>query len=88
VRELAGLLLFPIGVTLGLVLAWRWEFVGGLISIGSLLLFYLAMFMSDGRFPRGPFFALVAAPGLLFLVVWVISYRRDGGVANGLVDDE
>ena len=67
-RDVIGLAFFPLGVCVGLVLAWRRERLGGLITVGSLVAFYLAMLISDGRFPRGPYFALVAAPGLLFLL--------------------
>lgn len=88
VREMVGLLLFPLGVCVGLVLAWRWEAVGGAIALGSLALFYLVLFLSDGRFPRGPYFALVAAPGLLFLVAWAIGTRRKDGVTNALSRQE
>jgi len=46
------------------------------MTIGSLLVFYVALVLMDGRFPRGPFFALVAAPGILFLASWAISPRQ------------
>jgi len=72
-RDLVGLFFFPFGVCLGMILAWRWEGLGGAIAVGSLLAFYAALRLMDGRFPRGPWFALVAAPGLLFLVCWLLS---------------
>jgi hypothetical protein len=72
-RELVGLLFFPFGVCLGMILAWRREGLGGGMTVGSLLAFYAALRVMDGRFPRGPWFALVAAPGLLFLVCWLLS---------------
>ena len=87
-RELVGLLLFPFGVCLGLILAWRWEVVGGVIALGSLAVFYMTMFLSDGRFPRGPFFVLVAGPGLLFLVAWAIGIRRKDRGTNALSEQE
>jgi hypothetical protein len=74
-RDVLALPLFPLGTYLGLVLAWRWEGLGGAITIGSLLAFYVALFLMDGRFPRGPFFALVATPGVLFLASRGISSR-------------
>jgi hypothetical protein len=72
-RDLVGLLFFPFGVGVGMIVAWRWEGLGGVITIGSLLAFYAALRIMDGRFPRGPWFALVAAPGVLFLVCWWLS---------------
>jgi hypothetical protein len=61
--ELVGLFFFPCGVCLGMLLAWSWEGLGGGITVGSLLAFYAALTVMGGRFPRGPWFALVAAPG-------------------------
>ncbi len=70
-----GLFFFPFGVSLGMIVAWRREGLGGGITVGSLLAFYAVLRVMDGRFPRGPYFALVAAPGVLFLMCWLLSAR-------------
>jgi len=72
-RDCVGLFFFPFGVCLGMIVAWRWEGLGGGITVGSLLAFYAALRIMDGRFPGGPYFALVAAPGILFLVCSLLS---------------
>ena len=76
-RDLVGLFFFPFGVGLGMIVAWRREGLGGGITVGSLLAFYAALWAMDGRFPRGPWFALVAAPGVLFLACWWLSRHRE-----------
>jgi len=55
--------------------AWSVASVGFvlLMFVGSLLAFYAALRIMGGRFPGGPYFALVAAPGILFLVCWLLS---------------
>ena len=73
VAEAVGLALFPLGVGVGLVIAWRREILGGALAIGSLIAFYLWLLIIDGKFPRGPFFFLVAAPGILFMINWFLS---------------
>lgn len=75
-RDLVGLFLFPFGTCVGMILAWRWEGLGGGITVGSLLAFYVALRVMDGRFPRGPWFALIAAPGILSLLSWAIPLAR------------
>lgn len=70
-----GLALFPVGVCVGLVLAWRWEGLGGAITIGSYVAFYLWMYLSGGGFPSGPYFSLAAVPGALFLMCRFLSRR-------------
>ena len=72
-REWGGLLFFPAGVCVGLVLAWRWEAAGGAIAVGSFFAFYAWMLASGGRLPSGPYFALAAAPGALYLLCHLLS---------------
>lgn len=75
-REWVGLLFFPAGLCVGLVLALRWEALGGSIAVGSFLVFYTWMFVTGGRLPSGPYFAVAAAPGVLYLLCRLLS--RDG----------
>ena len=70
-RELVLFLFFPTGVCLGMALAWRWEGVGGAITVASLAAFYLADRLMSSRFPRGFAFLAMAAPGFLFLLCWL-----------------
>ena len=39
-RDWVGLLLFPIGVCVGMVVGWRWEGIGGGITVACLIAFY------------------------------------------------
>jgi hypothetical protein len=75
-RDIIAMLFFPIGVCLGLILAWWWECVGGIVSIAGLAGFYLTLFAFDQRFPRGPYFLLVALPGFFFLAAWFLERRE------------
>jgi len=75
-RDLVLLFFFPFGTCVGMILAWLWEALGGGITVGSILAFYAALRITDGRFPGGPFFALIAGPGFLFLLSWAITVDR------------
>lgn len=75
-REWVGLFFFPFGITVGMILAWWREAVGGAITIGSLLAFYLVDFILSGDFPGGPFFLLFALPGFLFLICAKLEESR------------
>jgi len=70
-RELVLFAFFPIGVCLGMALAWRWEGLGGGITVASLAAFYLVQRLTSSSFPRGFAFAVLAAPGFLFLLCWL-----------------
>jgi len=75
-QQTIGLLLFPVGVVAGFAIAWWREAIGGLVTVGSLALFYVWMFAHDGRLPPSPYFLLLAAPGFLFLASAVVRGRR------------
>ena len=75
-QEWVGLALFPVGVGVGLGVAWYREKLGGIFALGCFFAFYVWNLFRSGRLPRGPFFFLVAAPGLLFLVVGLLSHRN------------
>jgi hypothetical protein len=77
--EAVGLALFPGGVALGMAIGWRREGLGGAVTVASLAAFYVWMTILDGHPPRGPYFALFAAPGLLFLAAWALRRQH---VAN------
>jgi hypothetical protein len=79
-NEAVGLLLFPLGVVAGFGIAWWRENVGGLITVGSVALFYLWMFARDGRLPAGPYFLLLAAPGFLHIASALLARSRGMGI--------
>lgn len=79
VEEGIAMLFFPLGVCLGMILAWRREALGGTITVVSMSAFYVWMRILRGSFPRGPYFLLVAAPGCLFLASWVIARNVSRG---------
>ena len=62
---------FPAGVCLGMCLAWRWEGLGGGISVASLAGFYAAHRLMSPHFPRGFAFLTLAATGLMFFICWL-----------------
>ena len=67
-REWLLLAFFPIGLLVGLLLGWWNELLGGAVAIANMLAFYAVAFAASGRVPAGPYFALLAAPAVLFLL--------------------
>ncbi|THB67996.1 MAG: hypothetical protein D6E12_07425 [Desulfovibrio sp.] len=74
-EELPLFLCFPVGMTAGLFLAWRWELLGALVAILCLALFYLLDFLVSGTMPQGPFFLLFTSPALLFILAWFLGRK-------------
>jgi hypothetical protein len=69
-----GLLFFPVGVVLGLALAWRREALGAAVALGSLAAFYVVYgLLLEGQLPRGPWFVVFTSPALLFLAAWLLG---------------
>lgn len=73
--ELLGFVFFPLGICIGMVVAWWREGLGGALTVGSLPAFYVVHLAAAGRLPRGAAWLAFAAPGFLFLVAW---YRSRG----------
>jgi hypothetical protein len=79
---LALFLFFPLGVCLGMAVAWRWEGLGGCITVASFAAFCLLNHLLSSSFPRGFAFVAVATPGFLFLLCWLWTHsiaNRDQG---------
>ncbi len=79
--EWVGLLFFPFGICAGMILAWWREGLGGGITVGSLLVFYMIHLATGGTFPKGWAWLAFAAPGFLFLLCWYRSRKRNRGAA-------
>ena len=73
--EWLGLAFWPGGVLVGLGIGWIHPRIGGVIATGSLLTFYVWNILERGTPPTGPFFLLVTAPGILFLLTSLFSKR-------------
>ena len=72
-QEWVGLSFFPIGVVAGMIIAWRREALGGVVTVASLAGFYLVYGYLLRNHIGGWFFLAFAAPGFLFLFHWLLS---------------
>ena len=61
---------------IGMVVAWRWQVIGGALSLGGMILFFIVEFTIRGGLTKAPFLYLMLLPGILFLVDSFISWRR------------
>lgn len=52
---------------LGLALGWHQERLGGWLVVGGLAAFYAIHLAASATLPAGPWFALLAVPGFLYL---------------------
>jgi hypothetical protein len=73
-KEWIGLALWPVGVAIGLLVSWLREVLGGMIALGCLAAFYVWTLFRSGQLPQGPFFPLIAAPALVFILAGVVSH--------------
>ena len=74
--ERLGLVFFPVGIVLGMAVAWWREGLGAAISIGSLVVFYVVDIVTTGTPPSGPFFILFTLPAAPFAAAWALSKGR------------
>ena len=66
-------MLFPFAVMLGLILAWWFERMGGLVAAVSISLFYVLEYLGGGSFPGGWAFMLISAPSVIFVCCGSLS---------------
>lgn len=79
-QELIGLAFFPFGLMFGLMLAWRRELAGGLVSVGSIALFYLVYgLFVVGSMNFGIWIPMLALPGVVFLAYAVLIHEHWNG---------
>jgi hypothetical protein len=78
-QEWVGLSFFPIGVVAGMIIAWRREALGGVVTVASLAGFYLVYGYLFRNHIGGWFFLAFAAPGFLFLFHWLLSRPAETG---------
>lgn len=72
-----GFAFFPIGVIVGMGLAWRLEWAGGLLSIASLGCFYLSsLLFTSGGFPQSGAFAVFTSPAAIFLLTGWLTHQE------------
>jgi len=69
--EWLGLVFFPIGITIGMVVAWWREGLGSAITVGSLVAFYVVYGYIFKNHIGGWAFIVFASPGFLFLLHWL-----------------
>ena len=63
---------FPVGTMIGLAIAWKWEGLGGLITVGGII----CLFIMRSDLITNPYFIIIGINGLLFLVYWVLIRGR------------
>ena len=66
IRETLMMVAF-VALWLGLLLGWKWELYGGLLTICGVAAFYLVDFLFSGTIPGVLLPLIFALPGLLFL---------------------
>jgi len=72
-NEWAGLVFFPIGVVIGMVIAWWKEGVGSVLTVASLIGFYMVYGYLLSNHIGGWWFIIFASPGFLFLLHCVLN---------------
>lgn len=76
--EVLSFICFPVSVMIGLGLAWKWEGLGGIITVAGIICFHITR--PDLIFD--PMIDGLAFPGFLFLLYWFLV-RNKGTLKTG-----
>jgi hypothetical protein len=74
-HQWVGFLLFPVGICVGMAVAWRHETLGGSLTVSSLIAFYVFNAATTGELPRGVAWLVFAAPGFIFIVTSLLGEK-------------
>ena len=71
--------LYPVGIALGYLIAWKHEPLGSMLTLASVVAYaVLDRTVRIGQFPLG-MLALLAAPAVLFMISSIVSRRSSWG---------
>ena len=76
--ELVEMIFFLVGIPIGLIIALKLEFIGGIITVFSLLGFHVAQLINSGQFEFDVFIDFLALPGFLFVICWYFHRKYIG----------
>ena len=72
-KQFVGLLFFPVGLVVGLIIAFWKEFLGGAIAVGSVAAFYVVYgLLLNASLMQGWWFIVFVIPGALFLAYGIV----------------
>ena len=71
-KELIMFICFPISTLVGLAVAWKYEAVGGLITLVGMV----GLFVLRPDLITQPVFLILPAPALLFLAHWAMERKQ------------
>lgn len=75
-NDIPGMVAF-FALWLGLVLGWKWEILGGLLTLSGLIAFYLLKYALFGNWPTDAAFIILASPSVLYLFCgWAGRVKR------------
>ena len=66
----------PIGYTLGLLIALKWEGVGGLVNLASVIGWHVSLSIVQGSSIASFAIYLLALPGLVFIGLWFAARKE------------
>ncbi|HEY0764626.1 MAG TPA: hypothetical protein VGD61_19775 [Pyrinomonadaceae bacterium] len=81
-RQWFALIFFPIGVVIGMIIAWWKEALGVSVTLGSLLAFYFVYGYLLSYHIGGWAFVAFASPAFLFLLHWLLHRAEQSYAVN------
>lgn len=72
-EELIMMLFFPVGIIIGYVVSWFKKITGTIITVLSILVFYLIDYLISGTIPKGIYFIIFLVPTIFFFLSYIKS---------------
>lgn len=74
-QELTLVSCYPFGVVLGMLIAWKAEGIGGMITLLSFVGLYIFTYIFYGFYPSGTEYLKLSSPGAVFILYSLLTYN-------------
>lgn len=71
--DLGLFLCFPVGVSVGLLVAMKYEGIGGLVTVTSIVIFYAFNSYLWGSYPKENYYLFLSSPAVLSLISCLLN---------------
>ena len=75
--EMVTLFFFPASVVAGLIIALKWEGLGGFITVVGIAGFHISTYVQHGSADFVFLIDVLALPGVLFILYWILNRRAN-----------
>ncbi len=72
-QQIVLFLFFPVGAVAGMLISWKWEGLGGLLTLTCCFAFFVLFGQQYGFYPPGKEHLFLSSPGVFFVISALVN---------------